>query len=85
MEQVQAYCEANGYNVDPLVFVDFYTAKNWMIGKNKMKDWQAAVRTWVKKREDLSRLNPPRRKTLSEHNDEVFARVRENLKGTGLL
>ena len=29
-------------------FVDFYTAKNWYVGKNKMKDWKAAVRNWTK-------------------------------------
>ena len=36
-------------------FVDFYTAKNWMIGKNKMVDWQAAIRTWEKKDERENR------------------------------
>jgi hypothetical protein len=32
--------------VNPQTFVDFYTAKDWKIGKNAMKDWRAAVRTW---------------------------------------
>ena len=27
-------------------FLDFYAAKGWMIGKNRMKDWRAAVRNW---------------------------------------
>jgi hypothetical protein len=27
-------------------FIDHYQARGWMIGKNKMKDWKAAVRTW---------------------------------------
>ena len=27
---------------------DFYESKGWMIGKNRMKDWKAAVRTWEK-------------------------------------
>ena len=35
--------------MDEYRFVDFYEAKGWMIGKNKMKDWKAAVRTWVKR------------------------------------
>jgi len=34
------------FNGNAQKFVDFYTGKGWMIGKNKMKDWQAAVRTW---------------------------------------
>ena len=29
-------------------FIDFYSSKGWMIGKNKMKDWRAAVRNWIK-------------------------------------
>ena len=29
-------------------FIDYYQAKGWMVGKNKMKDWKAAVRTWEK-------------------------------------
>lgn len=46
VEEVKAYCEERGNNVDAERFVDFYTMKNWMVGKNKMKDWRAAVRTW---------------------------------------
>ena len=29
--------------------MDFYSAKGWMVGRNKMKDWKAAVRTWEKR------------------------------------
>ena len=24
----------------------YYDAKGWMIGKNKVKDWKACIRTW---------------------------------------
>ena len=50
VEEVAAYCKERGNNVDPEQFVDFYSSKGWMIGKNKMKDWKAAVRTWEKDR-----------------------------------
>lgn len=46
VEEVRAYCTERGNNVDPQAFIDFYESKGWMIGKNKMKDWKAAVRTW---------------------------------------
>jgi hypothetical protein len=36
-------------NIDAEAFIDFYSSKNWMIGKNKMKDWKAAVRTWERR------------------------------------
>lgn len=48
VEEVQAYCNERGNRVNPEAFVDFYSAKGWMVGKNKMKDWKAAVRTWEK-------------------------------------
>lgn len=46
VEQVQAYCEERRNGVDAQRFVDFYASKGWMIGKNRMKDWKSAVRTW---------------------------------------
>jgi hypothetical protein len=48
LEEVAAYCKERNNGVDPQKWYDFYSAKGWMIGKNKMKDWKAAVRTWEK-------------------------------------
>ena len=47
--EVISYCKERNNNIDPAEFCDFYQSKGWMIGKNKMKDWKAAVRTWEKK------------------------------------
>ena len=49
VEEVAAYCKERNNGIDAERFVDFYTAKGWQIGKNKMKDWQATVRTWERK------------------------------------
>ena len=49
IDSIQGYCIERKNNIDPNQFFDFYTSKNWMIGKNKMKDWRAAVRTWEKR------------------------------------
>ena len=46
VDEVRDYCFERNNSVDPEEFVDFYTSKGWLIGKNKMKDWKAAVRTW---------------------------------------
>ena len=43
---IQSYCKERNNTVDAAYFFDFYSSKGWMVGKNKMKDWQAAVRTW---------------------------------------
>lgn len=46
LEDVRAYCLERGKGIDPEAWYDFYTSKGWMVGKNRMKDWKAAVRTW---------------------------------------
>lgn len=46
VQDVKAYCLERKNNVDPEKFIDFYEAKGWMVGKNRMKDWRAAVRNW---------------------------------------
>lgn len=45
-DDVSAYVQAQGYHVNADRFVAFYEQKGWMVGKNHMKDWKAAVRTW---------------------------------------
>lgn len=45
-QEVEAYCLEKGYTIDADRFIDFYESKGWMIGKNQMKDWKAAVRNW---------------------------------------
>lgn len=47
-ENVSEYCREMGLSVDADRFVDFYESKNWYVGKNKMKDWKAAVRNWAR-------------------------------------
>ena len=54
LDEVKQYCEERKNNIDPMAFIDFYSSKGWMIGKNRMKDWKAAVRTWERKRKEES-------------------------------
>ena len=49
LDDVSAYVRERGSKVDPQRFFDFYASKGWMVGKNPMKDWKAAVRTWEKR------------------------------------
>ncbi len=46
-EEVMNYCKEKGIHVDADRFINFYASKGWMVGKNKMKDWKAAVRGWA--------------------------------------
>jgi hypothetical protein len=49
LEEVKAYCFERNNQVDAEQFIDFYSSKGWMVGKNPMKDWKACVRTWEKR------------------------------------
>ena len=48
VEEVKLYARERSLAVDPERFVDFYESKGWFVGKNKMRDWRAAVRNWGK-------------------------------------
>ena len=64
LEQVQDYCRERGNDVDAQRFIDFYESKGWMVGKNKMKDWKACVRTWERSRSESKPENHDKLKEL---------------------
>lgn len=49
VEEISKYCLERENDVNAQTFFDFYESKDWMVGRNKMKDWQASVRTWENK------------------------------------
>lgn len=52
VEEVSGYVREQGFHFDAVAFVSFYESKGWFVGKNKMKDWKAACRTWERKRKE---------------------------------
>ena len=48
LSEIKAYCIERNNNVDAQHFYDYYESNGWKVGKNSMKNWQAAVRTWEK-------------------------------------
>ena len=71
LEQVQDYCRERGNNIDAERFIDFYESKGWMVGKNKMEDWKASVRTW-EKRENKS--------APKQEEDSLLAMIEANAR-----
>jgi len=63
--QVEQYATTLDKQIDGQQFVDFYESKGWMVGKNKMKSWQAAVRNWIR-RED--KPNQPQTRGRGDQN-----------------
>lgn len=70
VEEVAAYVKEKGYSVDAEQFVAFYESKGWMIGKNKMQKWRAAVATWQRKQSGYSggRATTPAQQSLINKN-----------------
>ena len=58
VDEVREYCQERNNGIDAAAFVDFYTARGWMIGKTYMKDWKAAVRTWENRRKQEGEEDP---------------------------
>lgn len=48
VEEIATYCAERSNKVDAQKFFDYYESNGWKVGRNSMKDWKAAVRTWEK-------------------------------------
>ena len=57
IEEIKQYCLQRNNGIDAEQFFDFYESKNWYVGKNKMKNWQAAIRTWEKRKTKTSKID----------------------------
>jgi len=83
LEEVKNYCQERSNNVDANKFLNFYESKGWMIGKSKMKDWKASVRTWEKpKDQEASKFSQYQhvKPTKTDHNKEI---LRQFINETG--
>ena len=67
IEKIQEYCIERNNGINAEAFYDFYESKNWYVGKNKMSDWKACVRTWEQRQQSKT-------KTSTDRMNEVFER-----------
>ena len=68
IDDVKNYCNLRNNNIDAEAFYDFYESKDWKIGKNKMKDWKACVRTWERretKKPTMSKIHQHLQKNMN--------------------
>ena len=75
-EEIDAYCRETGICVEASRFIDYYTSIGWKIGKNPMKDWQAAVRSWYAKNKARSE-NADNTWVLAPQEDPFEVAIRE--------
>lgn len=59
LDEVKAYCKERGNRVDPERWHDYYSSNGWKVGKNPMKDWKAAVRTWERDSKSGAKMKTP--------------------------
>ncbi len=58
LDDISEYCKERSNGISPQQFYDFYESKGWMVGKTKMKDWKACIRTWENRQKEDSKQNP---------------------------
>lgn len=72
LEEIKSYCSERKNKVDAERFFDFYQSKGWMVGKNKMKDWKAAVRNWEKRDKDDQKVKKQDDMINHGYSEEFF-------------
>ena len=72
IEEIKEYCKSRNNSVDAYEFYDFYESKNWFIGKNKMKDWKAAVRTWEHRQKKNTKTTIQADQDYQKFNEEYL-------------
>lgn len=79
-DEVEEYCRERQNGVDVQRFIDYYSSNGWKVGKNPMKDWKAAIRTWERNgyqnlvpKSEQQRYEPPKQNRPIRGRNENFA------------
>lgn len=65
LDQIREYVYTENLMVDPERFFDYYESQGWKVGRNSMKDWKAAVRSWEAKEQERLREKEPKERRLA--------------------
>jgi len=79
IEDLKMYCNEMGYTLYEVNnFHDYYSSNGWFVGKNKMKDWQAAIRGWISrsKKQNFS-LDTAMKYKMHQEKQEYFKQKKE--------
>lgn len=79
VEEIAAYCQERNNGIDPQSFYDYYSANGWKVGRQTMKDWRAAIRTW--ERNQKERKQPSQQLSRAEQRQaEMLEQERRMLR-----
>ena len=81
-EEITEYAKSKDFILDGEYFYDKYESNGWMVGKAKMKDWKAVVRTWKKNKFDTQSKTEKREAVPNEKGEfhELQAFVKSEAK-----
>lgn len=83
IDEIAEHCKSRGNSLDAEKFFAFYESKGWMVGKNKMKSWKAAVITWEKRGNDDKRQTSKKAEVghrLDQLDDQVRRELQQDIK-----
>ena len=82
LEQVTEYCQERKNGVNPVKWYNYYLSNGWKVGKNPMKDWKAAVRTWEvgNKGGDGSAGKPTKTVVAQQYQQRDYSNVTGDLR-----
>jgi len=71
IDEVSNYCFERNNRIDAESFINFYQSKGWMIGKNKMKCWQSAIRNWESRQNQKNKSSHVHAATLAAQGIDI--------------
>ena len=83
LEMVQDYCQERNNSLDPNLFIEYYTANGWLVGKNKMKDWKAAIRSWERREQKPKPVSSSKVELpdyMQEQKEEMMKRLKNDYR-----
>ena len=85
VEEIADYCREKGYTLtDPQAFYDYHESGGWMVGRKKMQDWKAAVRTWERKEKTYATEKAEREKRYERRSRNSVERNNPPVSGLHL-
>ena len=83
LEELRAFCKDHKLKTDPEAFFAYYESNGWKVGKNPMKDWKAALRTWEKRETARSGTSKARKPSFSDQRSYDYGELESRLLGGG--
>jgi len=80
IDEIKTFLNDQEYETDTdryaVRFYNFYESKGWKVGKEKMKDWKAAIRGWLS-RDNIKKKETVAVETIDDLNDPIWEEIKK--------